>query len=78
VKETTHCSFGSGVSWSFKGKASGAQGALTVKNGIGGTTNLTLLGHFLAANGTAQSYHQYHRHADDHELHTVEQAFPGA
>jgi hypothetical protein len=47
--------FASGVSWSFKENATGTQGVLSVKDGIGDTTNLTLMGQYLAANGTAQS-----------------------
>jgi hypothetical protein len=47
--------FASGVTWTFKESAGGQQGVLSVKDGLGDTTNLTLLGQYLAANGTAHS-----------------------
>jgi hypothetical protein len=47
--------FASGVSWAFKENATGQQGVLAVKDGLGDTANLTLMGQYLAANGTAQS-----------------------
>jgi hypothetical protein len=47
--------FASGVTWTFKEAANGQQGVLAMKDGLGDTTNITLLGQCLAANGTAQS-----------------------
>jgi probable HAF family extracellular repeat protein len=49
--------FASGVTWSFKENANGQQGILTVKDEIGDTAKITLLGQYLAAGASATSAH---------------------
>ena len=47
--------FASGVTWSFKENANGQQGVLSVKDHLGDTANVTLLGQYLAASVTETS-----------------------
>jgi hypothetical protein len=43
------------VTWSFKENVNGQQGVLSVKDGLGDTAKVTLLGQYLAAGGTAHA-----------------------